>query len=393
MGLLKVLFIFVLVLFPLGEVARFQFNNGVAVTANDLGVGVLIIAWLITAIRKKRKFLNDPIKKPILVFIFLGFLSLLVNSRILNQQELIISSLYLIRWSFYAGLFFIVTSFDSEFKKKIPYYLLLTGILTVLIGYLQYFFYPALRNLLYLGWDEHLYRMFSVFFDPNFAGIIFVLTLLLMTGIFFGKKAKSLWLVPVALIVVIAVFLTYSRSSMIMLVVSLSTFLVLIGRKKWLVGAAVFFVVMMLTFSQFYKSEGTNLLRTTSSYARLGSAENALLVFKENPVFGVGFNAYRYAQHRIGLNTDTEWKFSHGGAGADNSFLFVLATTGIVGFVSYLYLWFKIIVEQKKRKTVLSNVVIASSLGLFIASFFINSLFYPFIMEWMWILVALKESK
>jgi predicted membrane-bound mannosyltransferase len=44
------------------------------------------------------------------------------------------------------------------------------------------------------------------------------------------------------------------------------------------------------------------------------------------------------------------------------------------------------------QKTI-SVVILASSIGIFVNAFFINSLFYPSIMVWMWILIGFKESR
>ena len=72
--------------------------------------------------------------------------------------------------------------------------MLISGSLIVLLGFIQLMFYPALRNLYYLGWDEHLYRMFSTFLDPNFAGAFFVLFTLFVIdmSLRYKKEFKNL---------------------------------------------------------------------------------------------------------------------------------------------------------------------------------------------------------
>ncbi|MBI3070128.1 MAG: O-antigen ligase family protein, partial [Candidatus Levybacteria bacterium] len=129
-------------------------------------------------------------------------------------------------------------------------------------------------------------------------------------------------------------------------------------------------------------------------FNRLESTGNAIAIFKDNPLIGVGFNAYRYAQYRYGFIKGENWQIVHSGAGTDNSFLFVLATTGIIGLISYLYLWWVILKKAyfEKSSKIISGVVFASVAGLALNAFFINSLFFPFIMAWMWILLGLTES-
>lgn len=398
MGVLKIIFIFLVLLFPLGEIIRFDFGNGIAVLPNDALVGLVVISWLFWRFLNKKnpqRFLT----KPIFIFIGISFLSLIINIKTLTSFQSFVSFLYLLRWGLYAGLYFVVSDFDFNFKRKIPLFMILSGIIVVLGGYIQFFFYPSLRNLYYLGWDEHLYRMFSSFLDPNFAGSFFVLNFLLIGGIFFDYLKDKKWerglLGFLGMLTLLAVFLTYSRSALLMFSISVFVFLIMVGRKRWLIGFLLISAIVFILLPKAFQTEGTNFFRVVSSQARLRSAENALIIFKENPVLGVGFNAYRYAQHRYGFLKGEKWQISHGGAGADNSFLFVLATTGVVGFIAYLYLWIKIFQSNIKAsiKGYISLVVIASCLGLFVNALFINSLFYPFIMEWMWILIGLRENK
>ena len=108
----------------------------------------------------------------------------------------------------------------------------------------------------------------------------------------------------------------------------------------------------------------------------------------------MGFNAYRYAQNKYANLTDAKWQTTHSGAGTDNSFLFVLATTGILGFLAYVYLLSNIFIlgKSKLRKNLFSAVLIASLTGLLVNSLFINSLFYVYILEWIWISVAITEN-
>src|SRR5258708_6905683 len=150
-------------------------------------------------------------------------------------------------------------------------------------------------------------------------------------------------------------------------------------------GVIVLLVCLTIVFSITKYSEGTNLFRTTSSNARFASSQLVFLIFQKKPLFGVGFNAYRYAVKRYKFVAVSKNMVSidHGGAGTDNSFLFILATTGIVGFIAYVYVWLQIFISRK------SVFLFASSIALFVDSFFINSLFYPLIMIWMWIVIAL----
>jgi len=406
MGILKISFIILLLLFPLGQIARLEFQNGVAVTLNDIAVGVVVLVFLF-ANRSKQRF-KKSLTIPINIFAVIGLVSLVVNIRVLNISEFIVSLLYGIRWILYAGIFFVVSEFDPKFKKIITKVMIFIGSLVVIGGYLQYFLYPNLRNLYYLGWDEHLYRMFSSFLDPNFAGAFFVLYFLLLSGLLldsFEKKQRlkkgNLGIIALflsGLVTLIAIILTYSRSAYIMLLVGAITFLILKKQKKIAVGFILVFFMLIVYFSNL-RIEGMNPLRIASSEARLESASHAITIIRNNPILGVGFNAYRYAQVRYGFIQEDSDMLSHSGAGTDNSFLFVLATTGIIGFTAYIYMWLKIlsytfkVPAQNNFQKTIACVVIASTVGIFVNALFINSLFYPSIMLWMWVLIGLRESR
>lgn len=357
---------------PLGEIVRVT-SNEIAITLMDLGVGLVVLYWLFI-----KKNFSAWLSKPIFIFIGILLFSLIVNANRLSSEEILISFLYLLRWIFYALLYFVVLSLSSV-KPRIERGMIIGGTILVFLGFIQYFLYPDLRNLRYAGWDEHLYRMFSSFLDPNFAGIFFVLFFLFVIDKLFTKQ--TLMLKIISALTLIAIVLTFSRSAYLALILGLMTLLFLKGKKLAGLGIVVLFFVLTSIFVLVSsKSEGTNLLRVASGEARLDSMRNAITIFKDNPIFGVGFNGYRYAQRDYGF-VDESRMLVHSATGTDNSFLFVLATSGVVGFAVFLYLLFKI-------SSFPIPLIKASVFALIVNSLFINSLFYPPIMLWFWILLG-----
>lgn len=386
MDLLKKLFMLTLFLFPIGEVLRIYFGYGVIVRPLDVGVGVLVLSWLIFKIIKKQKVKHVDILLPILLFFSIGLFSLIVNNLQLATDEFFISFSYLLRWIIYSGLFFVASDFDKNFKEKISNVLVIIGSLIVGFGYFQYFFYSSLKSLSYLGWDDHMYRMFSVFMDPNFAGTFFVLFFLFLVDIFLRKK--NILIILLAILTLGAVFLTFSRSALIMLIVSSGLLFVLMNKKIWIAILLGLIILVLTISSRYFNIENINLFRTVSSEARLETTRNAITIIIDHPVFGIGFNAYRYAQFHYGFRNDKSRVASHADTSPDNSFLFIIATTGLMGFAISSLLWFRI-----TKYAIKSNPLLLSSVaGVFISSLFINSLFYPFVAMWLWIIIAVKES-
>jgi len=398
MGLLKALFIIFLLAFPVTEVGRVPLPNGVAFSLNDILLVAVILVWLGSHILKRRKFVFGKLGKPIVVFSVIGLMSLLVNLPSLGVNNLFISSLYLVRWVAYALIYVIVSEFEPKFKNKISYWLLFSGSIVIFLCYVQYFFYPNLRNLFYLGWDVHLYRMFSSFLDPNFAGAFFVLFFIfsLVLGLkHFRKKEnfKSGIIFLIAITDFIAVYLTYSRSALIMLIVTVVTYLIVQRQKRLIVAAIIGLIAIIFFLPKSFTTEGTNLLRTASGVARIESLQTGVKIFQQSPILGVGFDAYRYAQHKVGLNS-LYWQVIHSGAGTDNGFLFILATAGIVGLAAFLYILFSIfsLAKQNLKKNIYAVVLFSGLAGLIIDGLFVNSLFYVLILEWVWILSSLTEK-
>lgn len=405
MGILKILFIILLLSFPVGELLRFQLIPGVVMPLNDVVVGITSIYGFYFVVKERKKL--NVFLKPILLFVFLCTFSLLINSFRITTNEIFVSSLYLLRWISYTMLFLLCILFDKNFKKVLLWVSLFSGIVFVLIGYVQYAFYQNLRNLYHLGWDDHLYRLFSSFLDPNFAGIFLsLLILLLLTLMFFfweqGKKKTAGGFLVLTGLSLGALFLTYSRSSLIAFICAVGLLFVLKKKAKFLILIAFVFFLYLLLIQKDFNTENINLFRIASSEARLKTMQDGVKIALDHPVFGIGFNTYKYAQIEYGFRKKEEAEKSHADAGADNSLLFVLATTGIVGLLAFLNIWRVLIVLsfkqwKKQSKNMFQSafppLLIATIVAVFINSQFINSWFYIFIMEWVWIIAGLTFSK
>lgn len=402
MVLLKLLFILTLFTVTLGQLARIDFHNGIAFTATDIGTGILFLSWLLYILftKKVKMIFKDSVTQSIFLFIVVCAVSLLVNLQKFSLFQLSISSLYLFRWAAYASIYGIVQVFDEKFKSRISLLLVLVGFVTVVFGYIQYIYYNSLKNLFYLGWDDHMYRIFSVFLDPNFVGAFFILLLIILFPFFVERKKlftpQKFLLVLLLAFIVAAIFLTHSRSTIIMFIVSVSTFLWMLQKKGFIIGVFLFVFLAMTFFAPQFYIENINLFRTVSTKARIETTSTAINIFKDNPVFGIGFNTYRYYQIQHGFRVGPGAIYSHSDAGTDNSILFVLATTGIVGIVAYIHIWKKILERAlrlfrtgNKKERIQTIVIISSIFGIFAHSLFVNSLFYPFLMLWIWILSGL----
>lgn len=391
MDLLKVIFgVLIFALLPLGQIAKFDLGFKASITAFDAGVFILVIYWVIYSIVKKIK-VKGTLAKPIIAFIIICIFSLVLNMRELSLEQFLVSFSYLFRWGIYAAVYFVVVGLLKEKKNRFIEHLFYSGLILVLFGFIQVLLYPSLKNLFYMGWDEHMYRLFSTFLDPNFAGIYFVIIFFLGLYLFLVKKSKKFLILSA--LVLVGIFLTYSRTAFVTLLVSVVSFLAISNKKRIIIPIILALLLTVFIFPKTFKSEGTDFFRTLSVNARIDTIEHGLKIFSDRPVFGVGFNSYRYFQEKYGFELKEYTIPSRASAGVENSFVFILATTGLVGFASYLFLlskMFKAILISKNK--VLSRIVFSILVGLMCSALFINSLFYVFIMFAVWLLVGATEN-
>lgn len=367
-------------LFALGQLDRFNLiGSEVVLHLNDLAVLLsLLFGILVRRGRLVKSIQQNNLSKPVLLWIAAMALSLAANSFRLSSHQIVVASLYALRWVVFSGLYFVISSLSVKERRLFRPWLLAVGIFVALTGLLQYFVLPNVSYLAADNWDDHYYRLIGVFLDPGFTGAILTLTLFLaFDGLLPKIKNKLIGIVPG--LVYAALALTYSRASYLMYLMALT---ILAFFKKSITILIFGSILLALTFIILPRnsSEGTHLQRENSIIARIHNWQQSVSVWQKQPVLGIGFDAYRYT-----INASPE---SHSGAGADSSLLLVLATTGIIGFLAYVHLLRKMLVCGKS-----DWLFVASFIAVFVHSFFNNTLFYPWIMEWLWILLAtLNES-
>jgi len=403
MKVLTGLLFFYLVLFPFGQLIKLPFfliGPEVHLYLSDILMGGLVGSWLLFRNLRIKKLIKEPLFKPVFLFSGFALFSLIINSPLLSAREVVISWFYWLRWLIYVGFYFLILDLRKTLswlnQKFLWQILLILGTGVAVFGLIQYFFWPNLQPLEFLAWDPHYYRVVGSFLDPGFTGLILALSLILLWGLFYQdfKKPKllkrfSVWLF---LLIYSVLALTYSRSSYLAYLVGMAIL-------AWLKKRPKFFLIIFalglatLLFLPRPQGEGGKLSRRYSIEARFESWQNALKIAKNHPWFGVGFNSYRYAQRDYGFLKKEDWQLSHSGAGVDSSFLLVLATTGLLGLTSYLWLWFLIIkLAWEKRKTNFGQIGLASFGAILAHSFFLNCLFYPWLMAWLWLFLATENK-
>lgn len=391
---LELFFIFfILLLLPFGQLTRLPLNfREVNIYVHDILVIFLLLSWLIRKFFKKERFSWPALTKPILAFFMVAFFSWILAFSYYEIKEMLVGLFYLLRWIAYGGIYFVLVDLlkkekNPKLNSKIYNLLIISGSSAAILGLLQYLFFPDIRALTLLGWDPHYYRLVGTYLDPSFMAMIYVLTLILLIVKLSSKNIDSLIAVSLFLLNYLALALTYSRSGYLAYISSLTLFCWI---KKSFKFFLIIFVLAILTVILLPRpgGEGVKLERRSTILARLINWKHSWQIIQDYPLFGVGFNTYRYAQRDYGFLKKENWSETHAGAGADSSLLFVFATTGIIGFIDFIYLLTKMLVLSYGKKW----WIFLSLMAVLIHSFFNNSLFYAWIMLWWWILVGISEN-
>ena len=390
MKLLCILLISTLASLIPGQLIRFSFSQSPgAITITDILVSITVLFFLIWAFLLKKSIKVPPrIFLAATLFILAATSSTILAADNFSRKEIVISSLFLVRFAFY----FLITIvlYNIVRKKEVIKWInlfLSIGFVFIVVGIIQFVIFPDLSFLASYGWDPHQARIGSTLLDPNFSGGIFTTIIAFSISLFLYKK-KSVYL-ALAVFSFFALVLTFSRSSYLATAFVILTIGVLKSPKVIISSLAVGLIAFLLIPQTRSRIIGAVTFDETAR-ARFISWQNALTVFKDHPLFGVGFNTYRFAQGRYGFFSPGDFG-GHSGAGTDSSLLLIAATTGIFGSTFYIFLLISILqlFVKKAGSHFLHLASIATFLGLIIHSQFVNSLFFPQIMLLFWFIVGL----
>jgi len=286
--------------------------------------------------------------KPFLIFLSVMSISFLASSNDFSVSENIIAFLYLARLFTYP-VFFVYLKYHFPGKKFASFLengLYLFFFITAFFGVIQFFFYPDLRNLYYLGWDPHFNRLFGVFFDTGLSAAVYGIV-----TIFLYRKKMFL---P-AFFFLMFLIITFSRSAYL----SFTCFGIYeaISKRKY----AFFLIVFVMSLFVFFLvpknfGVGVGLDRLFSVSSRIEDYKLAFEKYKKKPVLGYGYN-------RIGFIKESKKREAypdHAGFSYSSSYLIILVAAGMVGLAAFLYL----IKELFAKKVLSPYLVYAGILSL-----------------------------
>ncbi len=252
---------------------------------------VIILLTAISVLKNRHQYFSSLkrfkiITVPILIFAAVAGVSLIISGGHYGQMAQTVGAMYLLRWVIYS-LFF-VSLIQLVKAREAARLLLILGLVTAAVGLGQYIFYPDVRGLAVAEWDPHYFRVVSSWLDPGFTGLLLVFTLIFLTLKPLSKKWLQ-WLIWG--VTYIALALTYSRSSYLAFLAAMAWLAWKTARGwRFFAKVAVLLTITVLILPRASSGEGVKLERTNSIYARITNWQHSLLIFKDQPISGVGFN-------------------------------------------------------------------------------------------------------
>lgn len=378
-------------------------DRDVPITLNEVALGVMLATGILVALASRTLRL-DRIAVIALLFAAVGAGSAVWSVQRFGMSlfELLIALAFLARWMVYFGVYLVVINVfrDRDVES------LWRAVETMLVvfaafGIFQSAFLPDFAQLVYpdsrafIDWDPQGHRLVSTVLEPNIAGAMLMIGLLVQIGRVSVGAHASRWRM---LVIFLGLLLTLSRSAALGLMFGLVVIVIARGLSKrvlrlgivagaLLMLASPFLIRYALAYSKFSLGAGT------SAGARLESWAMALRVIADYPVFGIGFNAYKYAAQSYGSAQIGASSYN-----SDGGLLFVLALTGFVGLTVYCLMLWGIVrrcrsiwrdVELTPENRGLAIGTAAATIGVVTQSTFVNAIMTTFIMEILWVLWGL----
>lgn len=321
--------------FLLGQLGRVQITPNIAVYLHDL-IGIIFIA---TWIARERSLLfsywlpqlDSIFRSNYLAFTFVGWVLVTTTIQSLLASDLV-PVLYLLRIGLSVLTITCMTLVAYEaawLRQRFQILPVVVGLSMAWFGVLQYLLLPDTRFLAAFGWDDHYYRMIGTLFDPNYLGLLLILTAVASANLL--KQKRHGLSIAFACSSLLLVLPTFSRGSYLTAALGIALLAVhLLLRtqfsRKWIlygVAGLIMCCSVVIFFLPKPTGEGVKLLRTSTITARITAAQQQLAQVKgEEWLIGTGLYARDPAAPQI----------SHARL-PDNIVIMLITQTGIIGTV------------------------------------------------------------
>lgn len=306
--------------------------------ANILKIALPFLALFVSLTRNKYKIINWNVILWISGFIFMSVVSMLSTVDFYESIDRLISLFSL----------FVILSALSQYTRreenmwKVIYYSITGALIFTILNVLN-----NMGKIISLNFA-------SLDFDMSVNNVITPTVYYLIWSIFY-KKDKRPKTIITAMILLFLSFISGLKKATFFPFIFLSILLMLMNRKKVLKNLTSIMFITIVCFSVyqfvmnnelFYEIIGRRIEGFTnyftgdgrvdgSTRVRMGLMDEAWHVFLDNPITGVGLGAFR--------SVTTYQTYAH------NNFLELLACTGILGFVSFYWVHFYLVIKLFKK--------------------------------------------
>jgi len=366
---------------------------------NDICVMALIAVTFVSALAA-RSFRVDAVGGLMVAFATVGFVSALwaVPRFGLSGLALLVSLAYLVRWFVYFLVYLVVinivraddvTAVWRSLEAMMLVFAVFGIIQSIFIPHFAQVVYPDSR--VYVDWDEQGHRLVSTMLEPNIAGSMTMLMLLVNVAQLAGGERVAFWKPLVFLGALVA---TLSRSSFLGLAVGLMLVVAVRGISRRMLRFGVVVLALLAValpgLIQYAMRFNKLSISDASAMSRVINWLRALQVWSDHPLFGIGFNTYGYVAERYGLTRAGAATFS-----SDGGLLFIGVMTGIVGLG--LYVAMLVLVVRRCRRVwrcpdapagwrALAVGIAAGTVAICVHATFVNSILTTFVMEMLWVM-------
>lgn len=322
-------------------------------------VGIIVVRYLATPY--KSTLVRTPLDLPVLLFFAASTLSFFYAMYVLGADRGYLVPQWRILFCYLS--FFAVTNFVRT-RRQFTFFtsaLLVLAVISAILVAFQAAFGSSLHilpsaNMGVANVFDQEYSNVPRVIVPGTSLIFMMLipALILYSIPSFRKGLRGPALLAVIILLLAAIAISFSRTWWIGMGIALAGLFLLIstGQKKLLlgrIGIPIVFVLLMIPLLGSYIPQAENIvqvlgLRAGSLFAgeqtiqdsstqwRIREIDSALVKIQENPILGVGPGGELREQW---WSTDVLTRFMH------NSYLYVLADLGILGFLPFL--WFSIL--------------------------------------------------
>jgi O-antigen ligase len=361
---------------------------------------VLLPLWLLLALKipgGARRWRLDGVSLAALAFIGIATVGTLAAGPKwgLGVGQWAGSAAFLVRWVLYAGFFLLVVSdpdapqVSRESWRRIEQVVMAIA----LFGFVQVLLLPGFGTMVSeitgVPADPQGRRLVSTLLDPQFAGGLFAVVLLVQVAIYAEGLPRPTW--PMAVLAA-ALALTVSRSAVLGTAAGLGVILLVRGftpalRRLGLIGALLALPLLppLLVFAmQFNKLQVDG-----SALQRLIPWLRGAQMLLDNPLFGVGFNAAAAAQRAYG------WVPIGGSdVSMDGGLLFIAVMTGLLGLTAFLAMLGALaVIARRSWRSPMQDAesrgfavgAVAATVAVVVQSFFTSTLLLPWVMVPLWL--------